>query len=89
MADEQGWTRGDIGSWVGVLLCIIIVGKPRNLTSSGVSVGTFCRAHTLSRHRAYSGETTAARLPFSGDMLGRGLPAGEICVPMSKTLTGF
>jgi hypothetical protein len=25
MADEQGWTRGDIGSWVGVLLCIILL----------------------------------------------------------------
>ena len=23
--DEQGWTRGDIGSWVGVLLCIILL----------------------------------------------------------------
>ena len=25
MADEQDWTRGDIGSWVGVLLCIILL----------------------------------------------------------------
>ena len=23
--DEQDWTRGDIGSWVGVLLCIILL----------------------------------------------------------------
>jgi len=25
MADEQDWTRGDIGLWVGVLLCIILL----------------------------------------------------------------
>ena len=23
--DEQRWTRGDVGSWVGVLLCIILL----------------------------------------------------------------
>jgi hypothetical protein len=23
--DEQDWTRGDVGSWVGVLLCIILL----------------------------------------------------------------
>ncbi len=23
--DEQGWTRGGVGSWVGVLLCIILL----------------------------------------------------------------
>lgn len=25
MANEQDWTRGDIGSWLGVLLCIILL----------------------------------------------------------------
>jgi hypothetical protein len=25
MPDEQGWTREDVGSWVGVLLCIILL----------------------------------------------------------------
>jgi len=25
MPDEQGWTRGDVGSWVGMLLCIILL----------------------------------------------------------------
>ena len=61
------------------------IGEPSNFTPSGVSVGTFCRAPTLSRHRPYSKETIATRLSCSGDVLGRGLRVGEICVPVSKS----